>query len=324
MKRIMLVHRPGGAFGYITDSWANTLRSAGHKVQRWDGLIESWKVFSPDLYIGSSGHRQPVPKDPSCKFAMHVNPYGPMDCGAINESADSIQYIRDMNPSLVFGYGFEEDRVYWQYWKEKLGIPWCPMPTGADATIFKRTAPPEHRALAAAYIGGRWAYKAKSIDAYLIPMIRHVAPYNYKVEIHGWGEWQDGLSHGILPEDKVIPTFNRAQIGPCISEPHTQKWGFDLPERVWKVAACGCLPIHDPVPTLHQLLPDLPMARNPEEYAGIHLHYMVKTDERIELADRIHKQVMNNHTYHHRLATLFNALGWHKEATDLVANVPSN
>jgi hypothetical protein len=126
----MLVHRPGGAFGYITDSWANTLRSAGHKVQRWDGLIESWKVFSPDLYIGSSGHRQPVPKDPSCKFAMHVNPYGPMDCGAINESADSIQYIRDMNPSLVFGYGFEEDRVYWQYWKEKLESHGAQCPPG--------------------------------------------------------------------------------------------------------------------------------------------------------------------------------------------------
>ena len=154
-------------------------------------------------------------------------------------------------------------------------------------------------------------------------MIRHVSPYNYNVEIHGWGNWPNGLSKGIISEDKITPNFNRAQIGPCVSEPHTHKWGFDLPERVWKVAACGCLPIHDPVPTLRTVLPDLPMARNPEEYGGLHLHYMVNTDARISLANKIHDEVMSKHTYHHRLAGLFNILGWNQEATDLVSHVPN-
>jgi len=319
MKKILVVHRPGGAFGYITDGWINALRDRGHTVQRWDGTLDSWRAFRPDLYIGSSGHRQPLPKDPNCAFAMHVNPYGPIDCGGINEPIQSIDYIIDLRPNVVFGYGFDEDRIYWQYWQEEMGIPWVPMPTGADATVFKSRVPLDQRSLDAVYIGGRWAYKAQSIDSYLIPMVRHIQGNGRSMEIYGWGDWPPNQSRGIIPDDQVTSTFNKAKIGPCISEPHTHQWGFDLPERVWKVAACGCLPIHDPVPTLRQVLPSLPMAKDANEYAHLHLHYMIHDDERRRLATELHTTVMTGHTYHHRLARMFTALNWSEDAQHMVA-----
>jgi hypothetical protein len=314
MKNIYFVNRPGGAFGYITDGLINALRNRGHNVQRWDGLQSSWDDFRPDLYIGSSGHRQPVPQDKNCAFAMHVNPFGPIDCGGINEPPQSLEYIKTMKPDVVWGYGFKEDEIYWKYWEAKFGIPWVPMPTAADITVFKRTTPYDQRNLDVIYVGGRWAYKAKSIDSYLLPMIRHVQAYQKSAEIYGWGDWEQNQSRGIIPDDQVTLTFNRAKIASCISEPHTHMWGFDLPERLWKVAACGCLPIHDPVPTLRQILPGLPMAKNANEYAEMHLHYINNPEERIKLAEEINIQVLLNHTYHNRMAELFEALGWQDEA----------
>ncbi len=316
--RILIVHRPGGAFGYITDSWINALRDVGHNVQRWDGLESSWNSFKPELYIGSSGHRQPLPKDRNCKFAMHVNPYGPIDCGGINEPQQSIEYIKSMRPDVVFGYGFDIDKVYWKYWEEKLGIPWAPMPTAADATVFKKITPLSQRTLDAIYIGGRWAYKAKSIDTYLIPAVRHIYANDRTMEIYGWGDWPKNQCKGIISDDRVTPTFNKAKIAPCISEPHTQQWGYDLPERIWKVAACGCLPIHDPVPTLKRIIPNLPMAQDPAQYADLSLYYITHDEEREKLAEEIREIVIDNHTYHHRLAGLFSVLGMNKESNNML------
>ena len=120
--RVLLCHRPGGAFGYITDAWANAFRDKGHMVQRWDGQEASWRAFAPELYIGCSGHRQPIPANRNTKVAIHVNPYGPVDLGSINESKESIDWTVAQKPDAVFGYGHEEDRLLWSYWTKKLAI----------------------------------------------------------------------------------------------------------------------------------------------------------------------------------------------------------
>src|SRR5215831_12305434 len=89
--RVLLVHRPGGAFGYISDGWINALRDRGHRVERWDGLENSWHSFAPDLYLGCSGHRQPIPPRHNCKIAIHVNAYGPVHLDGLNESEETIR-----------------------------------------------------------------------------------------------------------------------------------------------------------------------------------------------------------------------------------------
>lgn len=322
MRNILLCHRPNGAFGYISDGWFNCLKQCGFNVQRWDSDINTWNSFKPDLYIGCSAHRQPVPKDNNCILAMHVNPYGPVDCGGINEPPESIKYVSDvLKPHVVFGYGFDDDNVYWKYWNQKAGIIWVPMPTGLDSTIFYQNKSLHDRKIDLIYVGGKWQYKSITMDEYLLPSIERIKHRNKICKIYGWGDWNSNICLGVISDSDINNEFNNSKVGPCMSEKHTHKWGFDLPERVWKLAACGVLPIHDPVPTLRHVLKNLPMAKNPTEYSEMIEYYIDNDNERISLVEDIKKEVIQNHSYHSRLSRLFMSIGWVKESNILLNGI---
>ncbi len=314
--KILLTHRPGGAFGYITDGWFNAFHDMGHDVRRWDGTIEEWNKFDPDLYMGCSGHRQPIPSNRKTKIAIHVNPYGPVNIEGINENADNINWVLQQKPDAVFGYGFDTDKIFWSYWELNHGIKWVPMPTAADKTIFKTTNNGD-RDLDVVYLGGRWSYKGLTIDSYLVPVLRDK---NIKYKLYGWGDWQKGLCSGMLAEDKVVDFFNSGKVAPCIAEKHTHNYGIDIPERVWKVALCGALAIHDHIPTLRDNMPSALIAKNSIEYKEMILSYCndSNSNERIKLARQQYSDVINAHTYHHRLAGLLSALGFSQESSSML------
>jgi hypothetical protein len=314
--RVLLCHRPGGAFGYITDSWSNALRDRGHVVQRWDGQETSWRAFAPDLYIGASGHQQPIPTARNTKVALHVNPYGPVDLGDINESKESMDWTVRQRPDAVFGYGHDEDKLLWSYWTKKFAIPWVPMPTAGDKTLFRDLSIDRPHDLV--YLGGRWAYKGQTIDEYLLPVLRE-GRLSYK--LHGWGDWQPGLCSGQLPDDKVCRFFNSGKVGPCIAERHTHYHGIDIPERAFKVALCGTLIVHDAVPHQRRMIPSAEIANTPEQFKQ-HCHYYAAPEnaaERKELAEKQKAEVLAAHTYHHRLAGLLAACGFADEAIGMIA-----
>jgi len=307
--KILLTHRPGGAYGHISEGWLNALNAAGHEARRWDGQRASWEAFDPDLYIGCSGHRQPIPGDRGkAKVAIHVNPCCGIIIDGINENAGAIRWTLDQKPTVVFGYGHESDRPYWEYWTSKHGIPWVPMPTGGDSTIY--TDPGLPRDLDVAYVGGYWQYKARNLDKYLLPLLKTPG---LKLGVYGWGDWP--VAAGNI-EDKDVPVvFARAKVGPCVTEPHTTTWGIDVPERLWKVALCGALVIHDPVKGLDRLMSSAVVASDPGHYVELCKHYVSEANEseRHALAQRQRHEVLKSHTYFQRMAKLFTAIS---EATD--------
>jgi len=305
--KIFLTHRPGGAYAYISDGWLNALRDRGHEVRRWDGNPLTWKAFRPDLYVGCSGHRQPLPPDRGdCKVAIHVNPYGPVHIRNINESQEAIAWVLSCRPDAVFGYGKEADRLLWSYWTERHGVPWMPMPTAGDATLYRDLA--SDRTLDLAYVGGYWPYKGQSLGKFLLPVLRD---HRLTVRVHGWGEWPDEPWYSRDIDDRgVVALYNAARVAPCVSEPHTQQYGFDVPERVFKAALCGALPVHDPVPDLKSLIPGLPVAQNPQNYLDLCHHYARHDEERLQVLERVRREVLGQHTYHHRMASLLAVLGF--------------
>lgn len=314
--KVLLVHRPGGAFGYITDGWLNALRERNHRVERWDGNENTWHDFKPDLYIGCSGHKQPIPPRRNCKIAIHVNPYGPVNINGINEAEANIRWTLNQKPDAVFGYGHEEDRILWSYWTQRHGIPWVPMPTAGDKTIFK-VLPDAKKDFDMVYLGGRWTYKGITIDAYLMPLLQE-RQLSYK--LHGWGEWPAGICSGVLPEDQVCRFLNSGKIGPCIAEQHTHTHGLDIPERAFKVALCGTLVVHDPAVSLRRMIPSAVIASNPAQFREYCHHFCQPQNEqeRIDLTAKQRQEVLAGHTYHHRLAGMFRQLGFHDEAQSML------
>lgn len=300
--RVLICHRPGGAFGFISDGWLNALNAAGFTAKRWDGNPDSWRAFTPHLYIGCSGHRQPIPKS-GAKIAIHVNPYGPINTG-VNEPAEAIRWTLNQNPTVVFGYGHQTDIKYWSYWTENHNIRWVPMPTGGDSTLFNQPVG-NPRDIKIGYVGGRWRYKASELDKTILPMLQ-----SGEVVVHGWGDWPKGQVSRITDEEKP-KFFANCRVAPCVSEPHTLKLGIDLPERIFKVALSGALVVHDNVPGLERYLSSALVAkRDHQEFIGIcrtfaHDSMMIKRDE---IAATQRNEVLREHTYFQRLAGLFQGI----------------
>jgi hypothetical protein len=310
----MVCHRTGGAWGFITDGYINAFRDRGHKVERWDGNQSSWYDFKPDLYIGCSGHRQPIPHKRSTKIAIQVNPYGPVKIKDINENDEAIRWVLNQNPDAVFGYGQVDDEVIWSYWHKRHNIPWIPMPNAGDRVIFKPSASPKKHDIV--YLGGKWSYKALTIDSYLIPTLR--ACGNYK--LHGWGEWPPDITSGELSDDQVSDFLASGKVGPCMSERHTHEHGIDIPERAFKVALCGTLIVHDPVPVIKKMIPSAVVASNPENYKDLCLHYAndKHESERNAIIKAQQQEVLSAHTYHHRMSNLLDVLGFKDESVHML------
>jgi hypothetical protein len=316
--RVLFCSRVGGAWSFITDGMINALRDIGIIADRWDGKRYSWDAFYPDLYIGCSGHRQDIPNDRKCKVAIHVNPYGPTKIEPnINESQDAINWVKAIKPDTVFGYGHETDRHYWSFW-DKIGMPWVPMATAGDATIFN-IANGEHDKYDIGYVGGRWPYKAKNIDAYLFPVLRDTTISHM---IRGWGTWPDNLCDGPITDDEVPVLLASCKIVPCISEPHTLEYGIDLPERVFKAALSGAVVVHDPALGVDRYLPHVIRAKDPSDYySKIKELLKLSPDSRKELSRDQRFDVLTANTYHHRMATLMTAMGFNDTASALLSAV---
>ncbi len=308
--RILFCHKVGGAWGFITDGMINAFRDKGHQVERWNGQESSWHDFNPDLYIGCSGHKQPIPNKRQCKVAIHVNPSGPININGIMENNDNIKWVINNKPDVVFGYGYDCDKIYWNNWEGLYGIKWIPMPTAGDKTLYRDLSQPRNYDII--YLGGRWAYKSKTIDKYLLPVLSKIP--NYK--LYGWGGWPDNITSGVLKDEDVCEFLNSGLIAPCISEEHTQNYGIDIPERAFKAALCGALIIHDYIPRFNNIIPSALVAKNPQEFLNLCLHYVNNTAAEIAKSQRDH--VLSNHTYHHRISRLLFDLGFAEESKNMI------
>lgn len=322
--KVLIGEPSGGAFWYITKSFLNSFNDAGIKAQYWNGRSQKdFERFNPDLYIGCSGHRQEVPDKRRCKVAIHVNPYGdrlePILKVDINEPPNAIKWTQQQRPDAVFGYGHQSDSLtYWKDWNKKLGIPWIGVPTAGDATIYY----PDKKQVnyKVAFLGGRWEYKGHNIDKWLLPVIKTLGN---EMAIHGWGGWQQVKSYrGPLPRNESGRQFlSSALVCPCICEPHTTVYGIDIPERFFKAALCGSLPILDKVPGFGRYCDNYLMAQTPAEYKEMILEFIKEEfqEKRVEKAKLIRNEVLSKHTYHHRMRDLCSRMGLSEAAERLDA-----
>jgi hypothetical protein len=317
---IFIVNSKSGAFYEIATGWKNAFIAAGHTAIMWGGNKDAWDRYKPDIYIGCSGWRQEIPRSTKTKIAIHTNPFcnsmiqvpgGPL----INENGDAISWTLSQQPDLVFGYGLQEDiNKWWHKWRER-GLKAVGMPSAADITIYRRV-PSTNMKFDIGWVGGHWGYKAINLDKYLVPVVRK---HKLKSVWFGWSG-PPGLWKGKASPSQVLNVFNSAKVCPTVVEPHTTKFGIDMPERIFKLAACGAAVVSDPVHGINRYFSSdaLAMAKTPEEYMVLCEKFIAMGEaERRQHAKKLQGEVLRKHTYFHRIKTFFEALGFGSEANEV-------
>ena len=323
MKLNILCCNPdGGAFLYITKGWENAFKALGHNFLRWNGKKETAEAFRPHLYLGCSGWPQKFPQDIRSKFgtkvAIHVNPWGttvlkPLKGEPnINEKPQTIEWVKKQNPDFLYCYGLESDISHmWDKWEKQVATV-IPMPNAGDATIYKPTSPTPQFACDVGFIGGRWPYKAMNIDKYLLPVLK-----KKKSKVYGWGGWRGmPFYKGQAHDNMVNRLFSSAKVCPSVVEPHTTRYGIDVPERMFKVPLGGGFTICDPCKGLGRYVPQdiFPMAKNPQDYARLIDYYLSHDNERNQLKQEQRKIILQNHTYFNRIQGFLRFSGFEEEA----------
>jgi hypothetical protein len=321
--RVLVVQGGGGsmgAFQYITQGIMNALEFAGHVVQRWDGNVATWKEFEPDLYLGCSGHKQPIPGREirkSTLVGIHVNPYSKTKVGIVDggpnldETPGDIEWTLAQKPNFVFCYCTDSfiPEYYGNWLKHVPKI--IQMPGAADTTIFKPTRSMKQYLCDIGWVGGYWGYKAKMLDIYIKPLI-----HKYKCNIYGWGGWEKNQK---LDDIEVPHLFASAKICPSVSEPHSRIYPIDLPERVFKIPAAGGFTIHSPSPAVPDLFGDVvPMAKDEHEWIEMINYYLANDDLRVREAARQRRVIISRHTYFDRCANMLRTMGFENEADHLI------
>lgn len=320
----ILTRHEGNASHYIYTGLGNAFRSLGHEFAFWDSsslpAFDAFDEFEPDLFIGQGYDLDRATKkciaeraSDGLKVLLKVGCWGDV-CDDVDleqypilmasdkekEDVDELQYWLQDN-LILFNYVHPNRKDYlMRKWYDiddnTMGI----LPA-ADTVVYKPGEKTESLACDIGFVGGYWPYKAQNFDKYLLPFCNPVGKYNIK--IFGNQVWPVPQYLGMADEETVNNLFASATICPNISEPHANAFGFEVNERVFKLAASKAFFISDPIASLEEDIftnEEAVIANGPEDFKELVDYFLKNPDLRQGHIDECHKTVMENHTYIHR------------------------
>jgi len=311
--KVALTIPSAGAGRWCWQGWANAFKWFGWEAINIADPRINLEQVDPDLLITTTSQpRDDVinwrKNNPNKHLALNVLAWTDRDLPCINNvgvqaTAGNLEYANALQPNLVFAQ-------YSEAWRKKLlgkwkdeGFELGSMEMAADAVVYPFMREEPNRELDIFYVGGRWAYKAENLDAYLLPVFKTFT--NHKVVGKGWPFLTTDMS-----EKDVGKNFRNAKVSPNMHEPHSTKGGYDVVERVFKTLYCGGLCVTDYVQEMEDGfgLNDgyhLLYARNPEEYLDI-CQAAVERNGHFNGCRKIgQRYVALYHTYFNRVANLF-------------------
>ncbi len=330
----ILCQRFSNALYYIMKGWQDVLEGIGHEWVWWPTGKPAFDVFDelqPDIFIGTLDIDRAICKciaqRPDMKVILKGKNWGesdnyidseayPIDI-ANQEEKDLLRTLKDAcgKPDLVFNL-YHENRMQETMggWDDN-GIETIDMQPAANHFDYFPVEPVEALKSDMSFVGGFWGYKGKNFSKYLIPLCLPVGKYNIK--IFGNQPWSIPQYMG-SPEEKLINSiFCSAKICPNVSEPHANEFGFEVNERVFKLAATRSFCISDRIDSLTEDVftgGEMPTAKSPEEYFEMIDYYLKNPDLREEKAGKCYNTVMEGHTYCHRVSKLLSKLNMPAES----------
>lgn len=319
--KILISNDSPTAHYYIRRGWQNAFNYCGYECKIWnigqEPAFDVFNKFEPDILISQvynidKALYKCIYNRPNLKVILKAPDFGPLtekikdSFPILYASQENIELIQELKkttgkPDFLFVHYpqkyINDTHGYW-------GIKTVSLLNAADLVVFSSPQRDDRLDSDVSMCGGYWGYKSQTIDQYIIPLSQQ----NLNMKIFGNQPWPIPQYCGFLRDEHVKNLFVSTKINLNVHEPHSQKLGYDIVERPFKVTACGGFMISDYVEGLKELYPDMPMGKTPEEFSELINEYLYKPKERKDIAIECQKITLSNHTYFNRIKTILNEL----------------
>lgn len=309
-------------------SWVNAFRAYGIDAVMWDckkvSAFDAFDTFEPDLFLGQSYNLTEsllkcIYERPHLKVALRAGDWGDHE-DSVDKSKYNILYCSEAEKQILKKLKEETgkpDFVHIHYKQEdiskthnnfaSIGIDVKSLMMCADTLTYGGSSFDNALSCDMGFVGGYWPYKGIVINDYLFPLLNNVG--EYKVKIFGNQPWPVNQYCGLIKDHKVKDLFRSASISPNLSEPHAQKFGIDINERIFKILFSGGFCVSDNVEAYNIFEDGIVLAHGPEDFKLKIDHYLHNPKEKNEISKRGRKIVIQKHTGFDRAAQIAQYLG---------------
>lgn len=322
---------------YQRSAWANAFDACGHDVYFWDknsyNTFDVFDMSEPDIFLGQSYNLDDavikcIKERPHLRVGLRAGDWGDHR-KEVDESAYRILFCSEKEKNVLKKLKDETGKpdfvhIHYPDWAvkqthnhfEKIGIPAHSIMMCADAHSYSGAERKDHLECDLGFVGGYWPYKGIVIDPYLMPLLHPVGKYN--VKIFGNQPWSVNQYCGVIKDNEVKNLFASAKICPNLSEPHAQKFGFDVNERIFKVLLSGGFCITDNVAGYRMFEDGIVMANSPEDFKEKVDYYLKNPTEVAKIKEKGYWTVKENHTNYNRAAKIMKLFGYETEAQKIL------
>jgi len=310
-------------------SWANAFRKAGHDVFFWEKqkipAFDAFDLADPDIFLGQSYNLDEatikcIKERPHLRVGLRAGDWGDqtkeIDQNKFNILTLTTKEVKMLEELKNKTGAPDFVHIHYPEWAvkqthnhfESIGIKAVSLMMCADVLEYSGAKFDANLECDLGFVGGYWPYKGQVIDRYLMPLLHPVG--KYRAKIFGNQPWPANQYCGLIDDNKVKDLFVSAKICPNLSEPHAQKYGIDVNERIFKILYSGGFCISDSVEGYKTTFGDsIVYAESPEDFREKIDFYLNNPADRLGIAERGQKHVKENHTGFHRVATILKALG---------------
>ena len=342
----ILCHGFSCALEHITSGWKNVLEHCGHQWLYWPKGTSAFDVFyeyEPDIFIGTTYDLdraicKNIAMRPEMKVILKGNNWGELtdeidlkefpignsteeeQKRVIDLCYDTKRDLTSENPIKLFNF-YHQNRMNdtMGLW-EMNGVETMSMLPAADTYVYYPEEVSEEFKCDVGFVGGYWDYKGRTLNEFFLPLCYPVG--KYKVKIFGNQIWPVVQYLGQTSNDNVRHLFNSATVCPNVSEPHATKFGFEVNERVFKIAACKGLCISDNVASLYEdifINNELPIFGTQAELLDSVSAWVENPEHalRQEKIDKLYESTIRNHTYFDRMSAMCKTFQLYDEAKEI-------
>ena len=321
----ILIRHEHNASNYIYSGIANAFLMRGYEPAFWyqDHVpaFDVFNAFEPDIFIGQGYNLDRatvkcIKNRPNLKVLLKVGCFGEVcqdvdtekypilmhteeELKNVGAVAGALSAIKNL---VLFNYVHPNRQRYLMGgWEETVAKTIGLLPAADPQNYFNEPCN-ENLKCDIGFVGGYWPYKGENFNKYMIPLCYPVGKYNIK--IFGNQAWPVPQYMGMAQDETTRGLFSSATICPNVSEPHANVFGFEVNERVFKLAASKSFFISDPIASLTEDIftkGEALVSENPEDFHSLIDEVINNPEMRDSHIAACYETVMKEHTYAHRV-----------------------